>query len=70
MVQQEMMMSLQQQPIGLHKIIFTITCEGETLYDAQKYASDVHVALRDHQISIKKGVSIEMTIEKVIEIDA
>jgi len=56
---------VQQKPASLHKIIFTITCEGETLYDAQKFASDVHVALRDYHISMKKGVTIDMTVEKV-----
>jgi len=73
---------VQQKPVGMHsecadgskpyKIIFTITCEGETLYDAQKLASDVHVALRDHQISMKKGVTIVMTVEqnKVFEKDS
>jgi len=42
----------------------TITCEGETLYAAQAAVSDIHVALRDHSIFGKSGVTIDMTIEK------
>jgi len=53
----------------MHKIIFTITCEGETLYDAQKLAMNVSGVLDDYTV-VKKGVTIETTVEKdVVKID-
>jgi len=55
---------VQQQPVNLHKIIFTITCEGETLYDAQKFATDITGALENRYKGVLDGVTIEMTVEK------
>jgi len=54
---------VQQKPVSLHKIIFTITCEGDTLYDAQTRAMNVSAALEDYNL-VNDQVTIEMTVEK------
>lgn len=57
---------VQQKPVSLYKIIFTITCKGETLYDAQKLAMNITAALEDGYKVVQDGVSVDMTTEKTV----
>ena len=61
---------VQQKPVGMHKIIFTITCEGETLYDAQKIAGGVSSALETYGVKMPSAAKVEMAVEQnVIPLD-